>query len=120
MPGGTAHEANLPELIERLAECVQAFHKRFGIVGPSTQEQLLSRIPLQDEEVRELRQALLHESPEHVALEATDVLFVAIGTLERLDPELAASAIAKVIEKNDSKTKETHHINASGKVVRRG
>ena len=119
MPGKTEHEADLPELVERLVACVQAFHERFGLVGPPTQEHLLSRIPIQDEEVRELRHALLHESAERVAVEATDVLFVAIGTLERLATGLAASAIVKVIEKNDSKTQETHHINDAGKVVRR-
>ena len=88
-------------------------------MGPSTQKEMLSRIPIQDEEVRELHQAILHETPERVASEATDVLFVAIGTLVRLDPDLAAAALAEVIEKNDAKTLETYHINAAGKVVPR-
>ena len=110
----------LQELIAELAALVQEFHQRFGLVGPSTDEELLTRIPIQDEEVRELHQAILHETPERVASEATDVLFVAIGTLLRLDPDLAAAALAEVIEKNDAKTWDTHHINAAGKVVRRG
>lgn len=109
----------LQPLIASLAASVEAFHERFGLVGPSTREELLSRIPIQDEEVRELHQAILHETPEHVANEAVDVLFVAIGTVLRLDPQLAASALSQVIEKNNAKTWESHHINSAGKVVRR-
>ena len=110
---------DLLHLIAGLAASVQAFHERFGIVGPPTQEELLSRIPIQDEEVRELHHAILHETPDRVASEATDVLFVAIGTLLRLDPDLAAAALAEVIGKNNAKTRETHHINAAGKVTQR-
>ena len=95
-------------MVGRLAESVRDFHERFGLVGPSSEAELLSRIPIQDEEVRELHEAVLSESPERVAEEATDVLFVAIGTMLRLDPELAAQALRQVIEKNDAKTKETH------------
>ena len=110
---------NLQHLIAELTACVQAFHERFGIVGPSTEEELLSRIPIQDEEVRELHHAILHESPDRVASEATDVLFVAIGTLLRLEPDLVADALNEVILKNNAKTSDTHHINAAGKVSRR-
>ncbi len=106
-------------LIGELAASVQAFHERFGLVGLCTYEELLSRIPIQDEEVRELHDAILHETPERIASEATDVLYVAIGTLLRLDPELAVAALAEVIQKNNFKTLETHHLNAAGKVARR-
>lgn len=112
-----AHD--LQPLIAALAASVQAFHERFGLVGQSTQEEILSRIPIQDEEVRELRHALLHESPDRVASEAVDVLYVAIGTLLRLEPALAEAALLGVIQKNAAKTWDTHHINAAGKVVRR-
>ncbi|MBI4199768.1 MAG: hypothetical protein HY535_04785 [Chloroflexi bacterium] len=105
--------------IAAVAECVQAFHERFGLVGPATKEELLSRIPIQQEEVRELEQAIRRESPERIASEAADVLFVAIGTLLRLEPSLAALALDEVIGKNNAKTHETHHVNAAGKVVRR-
>jgi NTP pyrophosphatase (non-canonical NTP hydrolase) len=98
---------------------VEAFHERFGLAGPSTQEELLNRIPIQDEEVREFQDALLHEGPERVASEATDVLFVAIGTMLRLDPSMVDAAIDEVIAKNDAKTDDTHHINTAGKIVRR-
>ena len=107
------------ERITSLAASVQDFHQRFGLTGPYTREELLNRIPIQDEEVRELHQAILHESPERIASEAVDVLYVAIGTLVCLDPNLVATALAEVIDKNDAKTQHTHHINAAGKVVRR-
>ena len=106
------------ESIGRLAVAVQSFHNRFGLVGQASQSELLSRIPIQDEEVRELHDALQNEPPEHVAEEAADVLFVAIGTILRLDPGLVVDALNQVIKKNDSKTTETHHINPDGKVVR--
>jgi NTP pyrophosphatase (non-canonical NTP hydrolase) len=115
-------ETNIKDIAERvadLARCVEAFHERFGVDGPSTQQELLSRIPIQEEEVRELHQAVLHEGVDRIASEATDVLFVAIGTLLRLDPSLAKAAIDEVIDKNDAKTRRTHHINAAGKIVRR-
>ena len=115
-------ERNSKDIVERvtdLARCVQAFHQRFGLTDPSTHEEILSRIPIQDEEVRELNQALLREGPHRVASEATDVLFVAIGTILRLDPVLVKASIDEVIEKNDAKTNDTHHINVAGKVVRR-
>ena len=109
----------IKDLVADLAASVEAFHQRFGLVGPATGDELLSRIPIQDEEVRELHHALLHETPDRVASEATDVLFVAIGTLLRLDPDLVTAAVREVIAKNDAKTHETHHINSVGKVVRR-
>ena len=115
-------ERNSKDIVERvadLARCVEAFHERFGVVGPSTQQELQGRIPIQEEEVRELYQALLHEGPQRIASEATDVLFVAIGTILRLDPNLAQAALKEVIDKNDAKTRQTHHINAAGKIVRR-
>ena len=105
--------------VSELAECVQAFHERFGITGEASRDDLLARILIQDEEVRELHEAIVDESDERVASEAVDVLFVAIGTVLRLDPALAARAIREVIEKNDAKTWDTHHINDAGKIARR-
>ncbi len=113
------HSDRLQELIAELTASVQSFHHRFGLVGPSTKEELLSRIPIQGEEVRELQDAILHEAPERIASEATDVLYVAIGTMLRLDPGLVTAALTEVIEKNNAKTLDTHHINSAGKVVRR-
>ena len=110
---------DLRTLIGALTTSVQAFHERFGLVGVCSEEELLSRIPIQDEEVRELEHAISHETPEDVAAEATDVLYVAIGTLHRLDPDLVARALEQVIQKNDAKTMRTHHKNDAGKVVRR-
>ncbi|MBI4311485.1 MAG: hypothetical protein HY681_06855 [Chloroflexi bacterium] len=113
------HVQNVEALISGLAASVQRFHERFGIVGPVTQAELLSRIPIQEEEVRELQQAVLGEPPDNQAAEAVDVLYVAIGTVLRLDAELATRAIRQVIAKNDAKTLETHHVNAAGKVTKR-
>ncbi len=113
------NDQGIKNLVADLAESVEAFHQRFGQVGPATAKELLSRIPIQDEEVRELHQAVLHETPDRVASEAADVLFVAIGTLLRLDPDLVAAAVREVITKNDAKTHATHHANSAGKLVRR-
>ena len=106
-------------MVGELSASVQAFHDRFGLKGAATCEELLSRIPIQDEEVRELHDAILYESPERVASEALDTLYVAIGTVLRLDPGIVAIALEDIIKKNNSKTLLTHHINEAGKVVRR-
>ena len=110
---------DLTARIADLVRCVQDFHERFELTGPWLLEEVLSHIPIQEEEVRELQYAIKHEGPERASSEAVDVLFVAIGTLLRLDPELVVAAIDEVISKNDAKTRQTHHINTDGKVVRR-
>jgi len=109
----------MAQLIRRLTASVQTFHERFGLIGDISRQELLSRVPIQEEEVRELHQAILGEPPENIANEAVDVLYVAIGTVLRLDPALAARAIQEVIAKNDAKTWDTHYINYVGKVARR-
>ena len=111
--------ADADSRIADLSDCVQAFHERFGITDAASRDDLLARILIQDEEVRELHEAIVGESDERIASEAVDVLFVAIGTVLRLDPDLAAEAIREVIAKNDSKTWDTHHINDAGKIARR-
>lgn len=118
-PLADLHNNETAAQIAALAESVQRFHERFGQGGAASLDEMLDRIPIQDEEVRELEQALRGEGPMRTASEAVDVLFVAIGTILRLDPELALAAIDEVIVKNDAKTWDTHHINAAGKVVRR-
>ena len=109
----------ISELVSDLSTSVRSFHDRFGIPTISSREQLLTRIPIQDEEVIELKQAIHDESMERIAEEATDVLYVAIGTLQCIDPNLVSQAIKNVIDKNDSKTGETHHITSDGKIVRK-
>ena len=98
-------ESEIQRLIAGLAGSVQLFHERFGLVGPTSQE-----------EVRELHQAVLYETPERVANEAVDVLYVAIGTVLRLNQDLASAALEEVIAKNNAKSWETHHVNEAGKV----
>lgn len=113
------HTQEMAQLIGQLTASVQAFHERFGLVGDITRQELLSRVPIQEEEVRELHHAILGEPPENIANEAVDVLYVAIGTVLRLDPTLATRAVQEVIVKNNAKTWDTHFINAAGKVARR-
>jgi hypothetical protein len=112
-------QEEIQQMLGNLSASVQAFHDRFELKGSATREELLSRIPIQEEEVRELHAAILLESPERVASEALDILYVAIGTVLRLDPGIVAVALDEIIRKNNSKTLFTHHINAAGKVVRR-
>ena len=106
-------------LITGLAESVDSFHQRFEIIGPVTRAELLSRIPIQSEEVDELNKAILEESETNIAQEAVDVLYVALGTVLRLDPSITEDAIMQVIAKNNAKTTLTHHRNQAGKVVKK-
>ena len=101
-----------------LANSVNSLHERFNMDGVATRNELLERIPIQAEEVNELEQAVLTENPIDIANEAVDVLYVAIGTILRLEKKLATQAIQQVIEKNDMKTSKTHHINDKGKITR--
>ncbi|MCL0044321.1 hypothetical protein M1N24_02175 [Dehalococcoidia bacterium] len=110
---------SIQNLMAKLTASVESFHERFGLIGPSTREELLGRIAIQEEETLELHHAILEETNERIADEASDVLYVAIGTLLRLNPSLAAKALIDVIEKNHAKTWETHHINPAGKVAPR-
>jgi len=106
-------------LITNLAQSVDSFHQRFQITGPVTRAELLTRIPIQSEEVTELNKAILEESDDHIAQEAVDVLYVALGTVLRLDPVTTERAILQVIAKNNAKTTNTHHRSQGGKVVRK-
>ena len=109
----------IQSLISQLSESVQSFHDRFGITGKTTREELLSRIPIQTEEISELNYSILNESEERIANEAVDVLYVAIGTVLRLDSRISKLALKEVIDKNNGKTLVTHYINEAGKVSRR-
>ena len=51
--------SEIQSLISKLSESVQSFHERFGITGTTTREELLSRIPIQVEEVDELNYSIL-------------------------------------------------------------
>ena len=106
-------------LITKLTESVDSFHQRFDITGPATRAELLSRIPIQSDEVTELNKAILEESDDHIAQEAIDVLYVALGTVLRLDSLTTEQAMLQVIAKNDAKTTDTHHLSLAGKVVKK-
>ena len=110
---------SLSDLMAHLTNSVDSFHNRFEITGSVTRAELLTRIPIQSEEVEELHTAILNESDTHVAQEAVDVLYVALGTVSRLDPLIIEKAIRQVIAKNNAKTTSTHHRNHDGKVVKK-
>ena len=63
--------------------------------------------------------SILNENEERIANEAVDVLYVAIGTVLRLDSRISKVALKEVIDKNNNKTLITHYINEAGKVSRR-
>ena len=104
--------------VGELFQSVYNFHDRFDLLDNYDRERLLDRIPIQSEEVDELKVALESESMHNVANEAVDVLYVALGTIISIDNELAVSALNEVIEKNNNKTDKTHYLNPEGKVVK--
>jgi NTP pyrophosphatase (non-canonical NTP hydrolase) len=74
------------------------------------------------EEVDELLEAANNgQDLDHVAEEAADVFVTAIGIClaAGVDVEQLIDRTQAVIEKNNSKTHETHHINEYGKIARR-
>lgn len=74
------------------------------------------------EEVDELIEAAeLGTDLAHIAEEAADVMVTAIGIcLSRgVDPESIIRQAQAVIDKNNSKTHETHAVNEQGKIARR-
>ena len=75
-----------------LANSVNSLHERFNMDGVATRNELLERIPIQAEEVNELEQAILTENPIDIANEAVDVLYVAIGTILRLEKKISYSS----------------------------
>jgi len=105
--------------VSELLQSVYNFHDRFDRLGEYSREKLLDRIPIQTEEVDELKVALESEPMNNVANEAVDVLYVALGTIICLDKDLAIRALTEVIVKNNNKTEKTHHLNTEGKVVKR-
>ena len=75
------------ERITSLAASVQDFHQRFGLTGSSTREELLSRIPIQDEEVREL----------HVPLSPTSSYYEARAPGPDGSGEISLRALVKLV-----------------------
>lgn len=74
------------------------------------------------EEVEELLDAQASEPAVNVAEEAADVIVTAMGVCMSRGVTLAQllSAMRHVTRKNDSKTLQTHAVNAAGKIARKG
>lgn len=104
--------------LKALFDSTRDLHERFG-VQPSTPTQ----IPVFLEEVREFLQEVLREDfqPDNFAQEAVDIFVTVFGFfLERgVSYEELVKQIQTVIDKNNSKTHETHHVNENGKIARR-
>ena len=112
------------EAVNRIAESVYSFHDRFEIpqlnIYGDTDEVILkvlsSRLVLQMEELGEFSQAVSKSYWFDAALEATDVLFVALGTVLSLG-ESGNVTCKIVVEKNDNKTLVNSKVSAGGKAV---
>lgn len=74
------------------------------------------------EETKELLAAQTSEPAVNVAEEAADVIVTAMGVCMSRGVTLAQllSAMRHVTLKNDSKTLQTHAVNAAGKIARKG
>lgn len=111
--------------VAALAGEVYDFHERWGegagLPGPAA-EVIRERIALLEEEVRELNAEVERPDdavvPADVAEEASDVLFVAIGSLYRLGSE-GVEAMDRVLRKNAAKTEQTHYVNRETKKITR-
>ena len=100
-----------------LARSTLAFYQRFGV-----QPELEPATLVLQEEVDELIEAAHdNEQTERVAEEAADVMVTVIGLCDAAGVSIddIVSQVYAVIDKNDAKTHETHHINAAGKIARR-
>jgi NTP pyrophosphatase (non-canonical NTP hydrolase) len=115
------------DAVSALAGEVYDFHARWGdgagLPGPAAQV-IRERMLLLEEEVRELAAEVGRPDesvvPADVAEEASDVLFVAIGSLYRLGSE-GVEAMDRVLRKNAAKTEETHYVNnLTRKITRHG
>ena len=105
------------DTLRALIESTQAFYARFDVTPSFETARRVFR-----EEVDELIEAARQGTDrEHIAEEAADVFVTAIGICLALNvdvDEIIAQTRA-VIEKNNAKTHETHHINEHGKIARR-
>ncbi len=119
--------SHFSEKVAQLTFSVEKFHERFGVnmleyfQGADFENDgllnLQQRLPYLIEELGEFANELNQGNYEKAINELVDVAYVVIGTLEL--HRISELAIAKVIEKNDKKTDETHYKAESGKVLRR-
>ena len=99
-----------------LWDSVQDFHRRFGI--PNTP--LPERLGLLMEEVGEHAGELNRGNDTEAVKELIDVLYIAMGSLDMIDPETAKAALRETAAKNNAKTLDNYVFrHGLGKVIRR-
>ena len=108
--GGTRYIGGAMPLV-RLAEEVENFHNRF----PEQEQTPSERVSMLTEEVGEYAQAVNKGDLGKAHEELADVIFVALGTLQKANAE---AWLDRVREKNERKTTKTHEVR-HGKVVRK-
>lgn len=102
-----------------LAASLYDFHERwgFGSFNPRPLRDVFAeRYPILDEEVGEFRREIAQEHRRAAGEELADVLFVALGDAEVLGDD-AIKAIRIVAGKNRAKTRQTHAVAPSGKLL---
>ncbi len=119
-----AHRQAFIDAVAGMAAEVYDFHRRWQQSIGEPEAVAGDRLGMLQEEVDELRAELVGAAGvvdrESVIDEAADVLFVAIGTLERFG-EAGLSGMQRVTGKNAAKTEHTHYIRpGDGKISRRG
>ena len=72
------------------------------------------------EEIGEVSKAINHGDVESAVQELLDVLYITVGALYMMGDARVGKALPGIIEKNDSKTPETHVMHSfTGKLVRK-
>lgn len=102
-----------------LAASLYDFHERwgFGSFNPrDLRDVFAERYPILDEEIGEFRREIAQDHRRTAAEELADVLFVALGDAEVLTED-AIKAMQIVAAKNRAKTRQTHAIAPSGKLL---
>jgi len=102
-----------------LAASLYDFHERwgFGSFNPrELRDVFAERYRILDEEIREFRDEIASDHRRRAAEEIADVLFVALGDAETLADD-AITALHIVAAKNRAKTRQTHAIAPSGKLL---
>lgn len=102
------------DLLKALWDSSSGLYNRFDVYPPD----LDAQYRVFHEEIAEFTTELYRGS--HEDKEAVDVLVTMLGCLMAVDVtyEDFAAAIQIVIDKNNSKTHQTHKINSNGKIAR--
>ena len=116
----SSKQAFIDAVTEMAAE-VWDFHVRWNFGGFSAQPihvLMADRERIMEEEIRELHDALSVNAFQSAATEAADVLFVALGHCQTLNETAGGiGGIRLVTGKNAAKTRKTHAVAPSGKLL---